>query len=168
MSEDIAKEVLRCTVSAKLSAENGNRCLAAALGNPKEKVCKVYREQAISHFSKSIELLNVDKQSVKVIALRSLLKFDLLRSVGELKEADRIALLLNNEWLKCYNQLDPLSPFTVNTASACILAWSKGMDLLNPFIGAKGVEKQKKRIDSRLSPVKKKVAKKKTIKRKKR
>jgi len=161
-------EILKSTVQAKLSIEIASKHLAAALGNPKDRVCKVYREEAIIHLAKAIELLNVDHQSVKIIALRSLLKFDLIRTVKELKSNDRVKLLNNKEWLDCFNNLDPLSASTKHTTAECLVAWSKGLDLLKPFIGASGVKKQKQKLDSKIAPVKKKVAKKKTTKRKKR
>jgi len=167
MSEKTNPEILKSTVQAKLAIENAGKHIAAALGNSQDKVCKVYREQGIIHLAKAIELLNVDHQSVKVIALRSLLKFDLVRTVKELKDVDRIKILSNPQWLHCFNDLDLLSASTKHTTRECLLAWSNGMDLLEPYIGAKGVKKQKQKLDSMLKPVKKKVAKKKTTKRKK-
>ena len=164
--EDRSTEILKRTVNAKLAIEKAGQHVGAAIGNPKDRVCASYREQAIIYLVKAIEELNVDHQSVKVIALRSLLKFDLIRSLRSLTKKQREKLMLKGNWKKEFDQLDPLSPFVSKISTDCLLAWYNAMDLLEPFIGKAGVEKQKSRIDTRATAAKKVIAQKKVAKKK--
>ncbi len=150
------QEILARTVNAKISIEKAGVSVGAAIGNGNPKICAAYREQAIVHLTKALELLNVDHESVKVINLRFLLKSDLIRSLRGLNDADRTQLVALNDWNRHFASLDPSTPFTKRTAAGCLLAWNNALDLLKPFIGAKGVEQQKSKLDAYLSKYKKK------------
>jgi len=160
-------QALQRTVNAKLHIEKASASVGCAIGNPKERVCISYREQAIIHLEKAIEQLDIDKQGSQIISIRSLLKFDLIRSLRSLTPEQRETLLLDPKWMFYFNTLDPLSSDVGHTASACLLAWNNAMDLLTPFLGKEGVAIQKKKLDA-INAAKKKVAVKKVVKAKKR
>ena len=147
------QQVLQRTVNAKLHIEKAGASVGCAIGNPKERVCTSYREQAIIHLEKAIEQLDIDKQGSQIISIRSLLKFDLIRSLRSLTPEQRETLLLDPKWMFYFNTLDPLSSDVGHTSTACLLAWNNAMDLLTPFIGQKGVDLQKKKLDS-INPIK--------------
>jgi len=141
-------EILERTVKAKLNIERASAEIGAAIGNTNSKISVARREAAIVHLTNAIELLNVEMDSMKVINLRKLLRFDLIRSLKALSNAQITVLMASREWMVYCDQLDPNTAFTKRTAAECLLAWVKGIELLEPYIGKDGVEAQKRKLDN--------------------